>query len=44
MKLYRGGKMIRKALLWLVFHGPYLGPLGPWLFGLAIGHRGKRIK
>lgn len=31
--------MLRRFLLWLIFDGPYLGPLAPWLFGLAIGRR-----
>lgn len=36
--------MLRKFLLWLVWDGPYLGPLAPWLFGLAIGRRPHEVK
>lgn len=34
---------MRKILLWLVFNVP-LGPLAPYVFGLAIRCKGKRIK
>ena len=33
---------IQKFLLWLVMDGPYLGPLAPWVLGLAIGRRPLR--
>ena len=29
----------QRFLIWLVWDGPYLGPLAPWLFGLAVGKR-----
>jgi len=34
---------IRYFLLWLVFDGPRLGPLAPWVFGLAIGRRPYKV-
>ena len=34
-----------KFLLWLVWDsGIKLGPLAPWIFGLAIGRCPKRVK
>ena len=34
---------MRKLLIWLVFHAP-LGPLAPWVLGLAIGRMPRRVK
>ena len=35
--------VMRKLLMWLVWNVP-LGPLGPWVFGLAIGRRSHHVK
>lgn len=37
--------MIRRLAMWLVLRGPRLpGPLAPWLFGVAIGSRPRRVQ
>lgn len=33
--------MVRRALMWMVWNVP-MGPLAPWVFGLAIGRRPRR--
>lgn len=35
--------MIRKFLFFLVLDGPYLGPLAPWILGLALGSRPHKL-
>jgi len=34
---------MRRILFWLVFN-VRLGPLAPWVLGLALGSRAKRVK
>lgn len=37
--------ILRRAAMWLVWRGPrILSPLGPWLFGFAIGSKGVMVK
>ena len=38
-----GGRAMRRFLFWLLFH-VRLGPLAPWVLGLALGRRAKRVK
>jgi len=33
---------MRKFLFWVVFNIP-LGPLGPWILGLALGHMPYKV-
>lgn len=35
--------MIRRVLFWLVWNVP-IGPLAPWVLGLALGGRPRRVK
>lgn len=35
--------MIRRCLFWLVWNVP-LGPLAPWVLGLAMGRKPRRVK
>lgn len=35
--------MIRRCLFWLVHNVP-LGPLAPWVLGLAMGRKPRRVK
>lgn len=34
---------MRRFLFWLIHNVP-LGPLAPWVFGLAIGRMPRRVK
>ncbi len=34
---------MKRFLIWLVFNAP-LSPLAPWVLGLAIGRRPRRVK
>lgn len=34
---------MRKLLIWIVFHVP-LGPLAPWVLGLALGRIPRRVR
>jgi hypothetical protein len=35
--------MIRRFLFWLVWNVP-LGPLAPWVMGLALGRKPREVK
>ena len=35
---------IQEFLIWLVWDGPKLGPLAPWVFGLAIGRWPHKVE